>query len=859
MRSQLFFVTLLAVMALTATGHSHGNEQNSAGHSCAHNTISEKSKLYTIPQQRTVSLTNSHERAFEAQTAWPPAGWHPIRLLVNYTFADDPSLDVYPDGAKRACTALEEIPIGGEVDAPTTKCIDPTTGQLKYSNFCWLTCRPEDLVNKTSLSQPGSILQTLKTTINRILTRYQLMLAVPDTNPDKTTIYADKTVNNCGDLLIPSTDVLQKDFVMFVTLRPLQMLGSTLAFARACALDSTTSRPILGHTNVAPSTLINNRDLETVLMHEFTHAFGYSPSLFKFLRHPTNRSATYYQANPSTFPTGPVRGTGIVNNGNGDFNVDYRLLGPGLKLWLITPNLVNFARTYFNCPGMTGVELENGGASPASTASHWEKRILYYEYMTATQNLQPGTVSGFTLSYFQDTGFYEVNFTAADNTMTWGKGEGCPWVNNTCGSSWDSRYLCTTFQTQSQAAGGQCGYDRKWSGACNLVQFTEDLPAPYQYIVGQPKAGGFDEYADRCPIVTQFADSGDGRGNCLNPNNSPNSNNYLGLKSGINSRCFMSGAAANNRVSAPISPGCYEIICVNSVPQVRIADAYYPCRYSGESFELLQQTRAASSTTVGSTSNANPLPPTSTLPSSYLSYSMKGVFQCGLNINAFCDGSIQSVSMWPNISSVTPTSGTTDGGTLVTVTGVNLHLCYGITLGGQWVTNITKISSAIWTVSTPAAGSDSKLGGPGSDGTGPTMLELWCNLTNSCPNGCATGRLQAAFNYTTPDVVPFSATDWLMNFFATPLGKAVGGGVGAILLILLIIVIKSCCEGGSDKKGKKGKKGKGRKGQTSHQKDLELGSPSMVIPQRGPAYPPPYSPQGPGGRTRMQQYEDELL
>ena len=45
--------------------------------------------------------------------------------------------------------------------------------------------------------------------------------------------------------------------------------------------------------------------------------------------------------------------------------------------------VTEYARTYYKCPSLTGMRLEDEGESE-SLGSHWERIILENEYMTAS-------------------------------------------------------------------------------------------------------------------------------------------------------------------------------------------------------------------------------------------------------------------------------------------------------------------------------------------------------------------------------------------------------------------------------------------------------------------------------------------
>lgn len=46
-----------------------------------------------------------------------------------------------------------------------------------------------------------------------------------------------------------------------------------------------------------------------------------------------------------------------------------------------TPKLMDLAKTYFNCPSMTGLRMENQGG-PGTANSHWDRAELGDEMMT---------------------------------------------------------------------------------------------------------------------------------------------------------------------------------------------------------------------------------------------------------------------------------------------------------------------------------------------------------------------------------------------------------------------------------------------------------------------------------------------
>ena len=72
---------------------------------------------------------------------------------------------------------------------------------------------------------------------------------------------------------------------------------------------------------------------------------------------------------------------------------------------LILPKLVEFAKKYYKCDTIEGLDLENDETSPGS---HWEDSIFRDENMSPID--RPGKqISNFTLIFLESTGWYLVD------------------------------------------------------------------------------------------------------------------------------------------------------------------------------------------------------------------------------------------------------------------------------------------------------------------------------------------------------------------------------------------------------------------------------------------------------------------
>jgi leishmanolysin len=136
-------------------------------------------------------------------------------------------------------------------------------------------------------------------------------------------------------------------------------------------------------------------------LHEITHILGFSGSLYKH----------YQDENLNT------RGKNNVVGHNSRHMI------------IKSPHVVNYARQYYGCNSLQGVELENAGGS-GTAGAHWERSNVGDEYMTGADINEP-KISKFTLNIFKDSGWYNPDMNLADR-LRWGKGDGCDFISKKC-------------------------------------------------------------------------------------------------------------------------------------------------------------------------------------------------------------------------------------------------------------------------------------------------------------------------------------------------------------------------------------------------------------------------------------------
>ena len=235
------------------------------------------------------------------------------------------------------------------------------------------------------------------------------------------------------------------------------------AAASACFLNGEDSRPIMGYILINPTLgykIKNSKEYFALLfLHEITHILVFSDALFNY----------YLYSRPVTTKK-------IINE------IERTLI--------ITPKVKNIAAQHFNCPSITGVELENQGGE-GSAGSHWETRVMLGDYMIST-DYDDVVISDITLALFEDSGWYEVNYYTA-GLFRFGKGEGCDFLNSVCATNGTSnfKYDFCDFSTSDT-----CSPNNLNRGDC-YWRIYSSINSKYQYY--EQGYGGYQD-ADFCPI-----------------------------------------------------------------------------------------------------------------------------------------------------------------------------------------------------------------------------------------------------------------------------------------------------------------------------------------------------------------------
>lgn len=251
--------------------------------------------------------------------------------------------------------------------------------------------------------------------------------------------YYQKHNFNGGKCYNHNIAAFSKYIDLYIVISPENDSGTNyFAAALACYLSPRDRRPTMGAYILNFAFLkdlpINNYLYFSTFAHEFTHILGFSNDLFGY----------YTDLKTGAKLTNVVGQSTIGGLKSSTYNI------------ITIPDVVNYARSYFNCPTLPGVPLENEGGE-GTAGSHWEKTFLPHEYMNPT-TANPGIISEFTFSLLRGSGWYRT-MTGGSQRFDWGQGSGCGYFNHcppshqgtctdsqvgfaTCSADYDAKALC---------------------------------------------------------------------------------------------------------------------------------------------------------------------------------------------------------------------------------------------------------------------------------------------------------------------------------------------------------------------------------------------------------------------------------
>ena len=218
--------------------------------------------------------------------------------------------------------------------------------------------------------------------------------------------------NEINPDLLSTGEGISSDLIIFPKFEEFQQNTQlVLAIGKPVIFDSVSKRPIgaiLSINKNLPSIPNSENYLNSVIIHQLTHILGFMYELFD-----------KYEIGFSNV----IKTDMEIRTIQGKERKE--------KKYIISPRVVSYAKKYFNCENITGVELEDSSSYDDYNSSHWEARILLGEYMNSEVHTPEQAISGFTLALLEDSGWYKANYYTG-GLMRFGKHQGCAFLYEDC-------------------------------------------------------------------------------------------------------------------------------------------------------------------------------------------------------------------------------------------------------------------------------------------------------------------------------------------------------------------------------------------------------------------------------------------
>jgi leishmanolysin len=338
------------------------------------------------------------------------------------------------------------------------------------------------------------------------------------------------------------TDSVEADFVLYVLADGEN--SRVAGYSMLCLSDGETKQPLFGvyYFGAASHDGLPMEQVLATTIHEITHPLVFSSALYHNYHKPNGNPYEFEEV----YVFEKVRGKDVIK--------------------LALPTVVEKARIAFNCSTLNGVELEEGGGG-GTAASHWEKRIMYNDYMSPDADIYDIAYTDITLALFADSGWYKVSYRYSNN-ITWGHLAGCEFLSEKCVS--DSKPLTRDFCVEDSAM--SCDSLGLRIGHCDIEEYDTKLPTPFQYF-SSPYVGGIDYYLDFCPVVKPYWN-----GNCRDIQEDGHAEMDLGESTGYWSRCLEGNySLGETRKHAT----CHTVDCSASNPIISIGNFTLICPSEG--------------------------------------------------------------------------------------------------------------------------------------------------------------------------------------------------------------------------------------------------------------------------------------
>ena len=248
------------------------------------------------------------------------------------------------------------------------------------------------------------------------------------------------------------------------------------------------------------------------------------------------------------------------------------------------PNFFAYAQKYFNCDKIDKIVFE----LDEENNLRWPSRQFLGEIMANSDYPEEKVLSGFTLAYLEDLGYFKFDKKLTGGLFKFGKNKGCKFFFGDCGRNLEEDsdyednsvnndivfsnefYLPITYSSNIEPS---CSSGRLSKTIYQLHEIREeDEGRNYEYNLNNYIGVKETNY---CPIAEFINDINIYTGSCSDINIEIDNSYYEEL--GQNSFCVLSSIINSNEYKAV----CHKMICSLQSLTIKIGDYYIVCPRSG--------------------------------------------------------------------------------------------------------------------------------------------------------------------------------------------------------------------------------------------------------------------------------------
>ena len=261
------------------------------------------------------------------------------------------------------------------------------------------------------------------------------------------------------------------------------------------------------------------------------------------------------------------------------------------KSYLVSSNVIEFAKKYFNCPTITKLEINIENDIP-----HWPSRILLGELMTDFFYSEEQVISGFTLALFKDFQYLQITNSYTGGLMRFGKHKGCDFLEKKCIGDLDSNgnkikfenefYYPLNYDTSNigkDSIKPSCSSGRLSKTIYKLKNYEGDpiIDDIIPYFSEADTYGG-SPYTEYCPISYFDTTSAFTVGSCSNTANTANTE--MGENFSDSSFCSLSSLKKTDVQSTvtQLNAVCFKMHCSSQSLTIQFGeDDFFVCPREG--------------------------------------------------------------------------------------------------------------------------------------------------------------------------------------------------------------------------------------------------------------------------------------